>query len=401
VTIAGLEPNLLDVVLVLALLYALVRGWVQGALSQLAAFGGAAAGLFVGAWGAPHVARLLVDEPGPTLALLTLGLLLVLVLLGQGLGLGIGLRLRHAAHSAGIGALDRVAGLGVGVLGLLLVVWLLSSVLAQGPFPAVAQQVRSSEVVGALDDALPAPPDVFGRVASYLDEQGFPQVFAGPGRAVTAPPVGPTSDAAVQSAADAGQASTVQIRGTGCGALVSLGSGFVTEPGFVVTNAHVIAGSGRIQVRDLAGEHDAVAVHFDPDLDLAVLAAPTVQAPAIGWVGSAAERGIEGATLGFPGGQQSMAVKPATVRGRSEAVGRDIYGRGAVRREILDLTSDVQRGDSGGPFVTSDGRVGGVVFAANAAQRGHGYALTAEGVRAAVDAAVASNERVGTGQCRF
>jgi S1-C subfamily serine protease len=401
VTIAGLDFNLLDLILVVALLYALLRGWMQGAVSQVAAFGGAAAGLFVGAWAAPLVARLLVDEPGPTLALLTLGLLLVLVLLGQGLGLGLGLRLRHAAHRAGIGVVDRVAGVGVGVLGLLVVVWLLSSVLAQGPFPAVAEQVRQSEVVDALDDRLPPPPDVFGRVASYLDEQGFPQVFAGPGRAVTAPPVGPTSDAAVRAAADAGQASTVQVRATGCGAQVSLGSGFVTQPGFVVTNAHVIAGTDRIQVRDLSGEYDAVPVHFDPDLDLAVLSSPGLQAPALAWTGAAAERGVEGATLGFPGGQPEMVVKPATVRSRSEALGRDIYGRGAVLRQILDLSSDVRRGDSGGPFVTRDGQVAGVVFAANAAQRGNGYALTAERVRDDVDGAVARAERVGTGQCRF
>jgi S1-C subfamily serine protease len=112
-------------------------------------------------------------------------------------------------------------------------------------------------------------------------------------------------------------------------------------------------------------------------------------------------RETEGATLGFPGGQRDMVVKPATVRSRSEAVGRDIYGRGLAPREILTLAATVQRGDSGGPFVTADGLIGGVVFAANAAQPGEGYALTAERVRPDVDAAIAANTGVGVGECRF
>lgn len=393
--------NLLDLLLVLLLVYALIRGWLQGAVSQVAAFGGAGLGLVLGAWAAPTIARLFIAEPGPGLALLTLGLLVFLVLLGQGLGLGVGLRLRHAAHRAGVGVFDRLAGIAVGAGGLLLVVWLLSSVLAQGPVPALSQQVAQSRIVGLIDDALPEAPDLFGRVTTYLDDQGFPQVFAGPGRAITAPPVAPTSDEAVRAAAEAGQPATVQIRATGCADTISSGSGFVTQPGFVVTNAHVIAGADTVRVRDVTGEHSATTVHFDADVDLAVLSVPGLDAAPIPWADSPAQRATEGATLGFPQGQVEMEVKPATVRNRTEAVGRDIYGRGVVTREILDLSSAVQRGDSGGPFVTREGRVGGVVFAANAVQRGSGYALTAESVRPAIEGALARDQATGTGPCRF
>jgi S1-C subfamily serine protease len=72
-----------------------------------------------------------------------------------------------------------------------------------------------------------------------------------------------------------------------------------------------------------------------------------------------------------------------------------------VARDVLTLSAAVQRGDSGGPFVTADGLVGGVVFAAAAGEPGVGYALTGEGVRAAVDGAIARNAAVGTGECRF
>ncbi|WP_214367879.1 MarP family serine protease [Pseudonocardia sp. H11422] len=396
----GLNLNLLDAALLLLLVLVSIRGWRQGAVSQIAAFGGLGLGLLAGVWAAPRIAGLFVNEPGSGGALLTLGVLLVAVLIGQSIGIVIGLRLYGAVHRLRVGVADRVAGVGVGALGLLLVVWLLSGVLAQGPFPGLAQQVRGSQVVQALDDTLPPRPDVVGRISTYLDEHGFPQVFAGPGRGITAPPVPPTADAAVRAAAAAGQRGTVQIRALGCGNTIGAGSGFVTRPGFVVTNAHVIAGFDRLRVRDAAGEHAAVAIHVDPALDIAVLSAPDVQASAIGWTDAPAARGAEGATLGFPGGQSQMVVRPATVQSRIDAVGRDIYGEGSVRREILALTAAVERGDSGGPFVTSDGLVGGVVFAGDPGG-GAGYALTAEQVRPGIEDAITRNQEVGVGACRF
>ncbi|MGH3975529.1 MAG: trypsin-like peptidase domain-containing protein, partial [Pseudonocardiaceae bacterium] len=195
--------------------------------------------------------------------------------------------------------------------------------------------------------------------------------------------------------------STVQVWGLGCGGKIGIGSGFVTQPGFVVTNAHVIAGFDQLRVRDAAGEHPAVAIHVDPALDIAVLSSPDVQAPAIGWTDNAATRGTEGVTLGFPGAQSQMVVRPATVQSRIEAVGRDIYGEGSVRREILVLAAPLVQGDSGGPFVTSAGLVGGVVFAGDPGNRASGYALTAEQVRPGIEAAIARNQEAGIGACRF
>lgn len=388
-------PNALDAVLLLLLVYVSFRGWRQGAVSQIAAFGGLVLGLLVGMWAAPSISGVFVDEPGRGRALLTLGLLFIAALIGQGIGVRVGLLLHRGLNRVGMSKVDRGAGVGVGAFGLVLIVWLLSSVLAQAPFSDLAQQIRGSQAIQALDAALPPAPDVVGRIS---DDQGFPQVFAG--RGITAPPVSPTADEAVRSAAAAGQQSTVQIRGLGCGGKIGVGSGFVIQPGFVVTNAHVIAGFDWLSVRDAAGEHSAVAIHIDPALDVAVLSAD-VQAPAIGWTDVPATRGTEGATLGFPGGQSQMMVRPATVQSRIEAIGRDIYGEGSARREILALAAAVKQGDSGGPFVTSAGLVGGVVFAGNPGDRAIGYALTAEQVRPGIAAAIARNINVDVGACRF
>lgn len=391
--------NVVDLVLLLALVLAAMRGYRQGALSQVAAFGGAAVGLVIGAAIAPRVAPSLVSQPGPVMALVTLGLLLIFIAIGQTIGLAIGSRLRSAVATAGAASVDRTAGIAVGVTAVLLIVWIVGSVLVQGPVASVAKQVRRSQIASAVASAMPPPPDLFGRVGSYLDQHGFPTVFSGFGGSI-APPVDAPGRGAVAAAQRAGAPSTVQVVGNGCGG-VSSGSGFVTQTGFVVTNAHVVAGSSDLSVRDRQGQYPAQAIYIDTEVDVAVLRVAGLQAPAIAWVRTAAGRGTNGATLGFPGGQAQMEVKPAAVRARSEAVGRDIYGAGSVERQVLTLSAGVQRGDSGGPFVTSDGRVAGVVFAAAAAEPGTGYALTAESVAEPIAAAIARNSDVGTKACRF
>ena len=93
-------------------------------------------------------------------------------------------------------------------------------------------------------------------------------------------------------------------------------------------------------------------------------------------------------------------MRPATVQARIDAIGRDIYGGSRVRREILALSALVGQGDSGGPFVSSEGLVGGVVFAGDPGG-GTGYALTAGEVRPVVEDAIDRNQEVGVGACRF
>lgn len=391
--------NLVDLILLLALVYVGLRGFSQGALSQVAAFGGAAVGLVGGAIWAPKLAKLFITDPGLQLAFLTLGLLFGIVMLCQGLGVAVGLWLRSSAQRLGMGGADRAAGIAVGLAGLVIIVWLVASVLAQGPVSTIADALRQSRLVTAIASALPAPPNVFGRVSVYLNQQGFPQVFSGIGD-VTAPPVGPPADTAVAAAVSAGQRSTVQIEARGCGR-ISSGSGFVTRPGFVVTNAHVVAGAQSLAVRDRRGFHEAVTIHVDPRMDLAVLSVPDVTAPPIDWVTTPTGRGTAGVTLGYPGGQRTLNPRPAVVQAEIEAIGRDIYGSGAVTRQILALSSDVQRGDSGGPFVTSAGQVGGVVFAAASSDPHTSYALTAAQVRDDVAAAITRNNMTSTGPCQL
>jgi S1-C subfamily serine protease len=61
----------------------------------------------------------------------------------------------------------------------------------------------------------------------------------------------------------------------------------------------------------------------------------------------------------------------------------------------------VRPGDSGGPFVTEAGEIGGIVFAASTTDGDVGYALTAERVRPTSTRPSPATPPVPTGPCRF
>lgn len=391
--------NLLDVALLAAVLVTAVRGFRRGALVQLGSLLGAVAGLVAGFALGPAVGGWVVGEPGPALALVTIGVVLAGLIVGQALGVWLGAALGRGLAGTGARPLDQVGGLVVSVATLTLAVWLLASILAQGPSVWLAQQITQSRATSEIARLLPPPPDLVGRVGAYLDQQGFPQAVAGLGAGV-APPVDAPEEAAVEAAVDAAADGAVRVRANGCDAS-SFGSGFAVAEGFVVTNAHVVAGAEEVRVDDRGGAREAVVVGLDVDRDLAVLRVEGLAATTLSWADRPPERGETAAILGYPGGGEALVPKAAAVRSLAPAVGRDVYGRGRVDREVLTLSASVEQGDSGAALVTSDGAVGGVVFASSAGEDAVGYALSVGEVRAVVAEAVERDARVGTGACRF
>ncbi|MBU4465782.1 MAG: trypsin-like serine protease, partial [Actinobacteria bacterium] len=77
----------------------------------------------------------------------------------------------------------------------------------------------------------------------------------------------------------------------------------------------------------------------------------------------------------------------------------DIYGRDSSMRDVYALEADVQPGDSGGPLLTADATVAGVVFARGNADAGRGYAMTSAEVAPLVARAPAMTDEVSTGHC--
>jgi S1-C subfamily serine protease len=165
----------------------------------------------------------------------------------------------------------------------------------------------------------------------------------------------------------------VKVTGNGCGGVVT-GSGFPIGNGYVVTNAHVVSGTGSHRIETAGGNViRADVVYFDSDRDVALLYAPDLSGAGLDL--APAERGTKGAVIGYPGGG-AESVQPAVVDGAVEAAGRDIYNQKPVTREIYVIQAKVRPGNSGGPLVDLQGRVLGIVFATSASEPDQAYALT-------------------------
>jgi S1-C subfamily serine protease len=239
---------------------------------------------------------------------------------------------------------------------------------------------------------------VFNDLQTFLNDQGFPQVFS-----TLTPPSSPSvstpTDAQTRELADPALFSTVKILGTAC-ANEQEGSGFVVGRGLVATNAHVIAGEspGNTQIFIGTNAYDATPVLFDPSFDLAVLRTNAPLGPVLPISTTLADRGTQAALLGYPenGG---LTIDPAGVTAEITAIGKDIYNNGTVTRGVYALAANVLPGNSGGPLVGPGGQVIGVVFSRSTVYSDVGYALTSPGVLSRVQAAEAHHGAVSTGPC--
>ena len=102
--------------------------------------------------------------------------------------------------------------------------------------------------------------------------------------------------------------------------------------------------------------------------------------------------------MGFPAGGP-FSAGPAAVQSVHAVNVPNIYGADPAPLSIYQLAANVQQGNSGGPLLTQDGRVAGMVFAKAKSQADIGYALSLEEISPAVKAAPSLNDAVSTGSC--
>jgi S1-C subfamily serine protease len=385
--------NGLDLFLLVLVVIAGFTGYRRGFTLQAFGFGGLLLGLVVGALLAPYLARI-VQSPNARAGVAVL-VLLAGAAIGNAAGWFLGVRARARAATR-FGKADAVAGSGVAVVASLVAIWFIALNLANGPFPSVSTEIRGSAMVRTLDAALPQPPSLLAQVRGLFNRFGFPDVFSGI-PPLPAEPVDPPTQGQARAAAEAAASSTVQVIGPACH-VIQEGSGYVAAEGYVVTNAHVVAGMDDPEVRSAVGASGARTVLFDPELDLAVLAVADTPGTPLPLATEPLERGTPGAVLGYPRGGPLDARRAAVLR-TFNAIGRDIYGRTDVDRLVVELQTLVRPGNSGGPFVMADGRVGGVVFAASSADEAIGYAIAADEVDEVLRSVVGRTAEVDTGPC--
>ena len=391
--------NPIDLVAILLVVLAVLLGFRSGAIPQVGGLLGAIGGGGLVILLLPAAVEPLGELDPAFRPYVVLAGLLAMVGVGESIGSALGRSVARALGSGVLGAADRVAGGFLGAGQALLIVWLVGGLLAFGPVPRLAEAAQTSTAVRGLSTILPPPTEIAAELGVLLDDSGLPEVFVG-FEPLPRPPVDLPEDATARAIAGLARASTFRVAAATCG-LSTSGSAAVVASGYLVTNAHVVAGArpDAVQVVSADGARaDATVVLFDPALDVAVLHAPRLSAPALRFATTDPGRGTLGAALGYPGGG-GLTVVPAAVTGAYAATGRDIYGKATVRREIIELRARIDRGDSGGPFVLRDGTIGGLIFAEARTDEEVGYALSPTDVAIRIAPGLGRTGTVDTGAC--
>ncbi len=393
---------MLDLILLVVVAAFAVSGYRQGFIVGILSFFGFVGGALLGAEFGPSISRALVG--GQTQQdVIAVVLLVSFAVIGQFIASSIGAAMRSTVtwHSATV--LDSAGGSVVSAVSVLLIAWVVGSVLIQSPFPVVDTQVNNSLVLQTLDKFMPSPAKtMFSDFRRLLASNStYAQVFSGIGAerilAIPAPEASVVDAQGVLSAAN----SVVRVQGVApsCQRLIE-GSGFVISPHHVLTNAHVVAGvtsHQTVTTRDRTNL-SATVVYYDPQVDVAILYVPNLNVTPLRFA-DAANPGDNAVVAGYPLDATSLNRVAARIGGIQNAQGPNIYQTSTVTRQIYEIRAVVKSGNSGGPLLSPQGTVDGVVFAAAVGESDTGFALTAAEVAADASAGEQLTSAVSTGAC--
>lgn len=393
-----MSGSVVDLVLiVLALLFAVNgyrQGFVVGGLSFVGFFGGALLGIQL----APIAAEQ-VESPAARIAL-SLAIVFGIAIGGQALAAYAGSHIRRSIQNEATRVADDVGGAVVSVVAVLLVAWMVAAPLASSSLPWLAREVRSSAIVHGVDRVMPnAVRGVYDSLRDAVDTNGFPDVFSGLTPTDARPVDPPDPELAASPVVRRAHQSVVKVLGDApsCARRIE-GSGFVYARERVMTNAHVVAGTRRVQIEAGGERLTGKVVVYDSQRDLAVIYVKGLDAPPMQFAPQEGTNGQDAIVVGYPldGPYRATAARVRDVR---MVRGPNIYDSATVVREVYSIRSQVRSGNSGGPLLASDGTVLGVIFAAAADDTDTGYALTYDEAAPVADAGRSRTVAVATGAC--
>lgn len=371
---------MVDALIVFAALVIGALGWREGFVRALWGYTGLLAGTALGI----VVVPLLLGRVGVSLGV-SIAALVVVGACAIGvrfLAVAADRRLRTSIRWAPRRRLDRPAGLVFGIVATLGVSWMIGLAVAGSNLPGLSAAANRS-VVLQLVDRLHLP--VSGFLVEHFSELGentdFPRyvdVFTDEQIvAVPPPPEALAEDPEVLRAS----ASVWRIVARDTPVTGSEGSGFLIAPERLMTAAHVVAGATGIVVDTPGGSLTGTVVMCDPQQDVAVLHVPGLDGRVL--VFDDAVGGDPAAIIGYPG-NGPLTITPARVRERRDWQSTDIWGDGRYEHDAYVVRGVVDSGNSGGPLVTPEGRVLGVVVASSRQDPETGYVLTADQVSEAL-----------------
>ncbi|MBN6055884.1 MarP family serine protease, partial [Nonomuraea sp. RK-328] len=372
------------------------QGFIIGAMSFVGFVGGAVLGVFI----APPISKAVVDGDTPQ-ALLAIVIVFLSATIGQFASSTIGAVVRSHVTWEPAKVADAVGGTFASAVSVLVIAWLIGSLVVSTSFSLLVDQVKSSMLLTTVDEAIPQAARNWQQpFKKFIDRSEFPPVFdaIGAGQIIDVPPA-PRS---ILKGAALGRAqrAIVKVQGNAesCNKHIE-GTGFVYARDRIMTNAHVVAGVTRdLTVIDSTNRRrSATVVRYNPQRDIAILYVPGLGLPQLPFQGEA-DKGDNAIIAGFPKGQ-GFTAEPARIRSRLEAEGPDIYRANNVTRQVYAIRGKVLPGNSGGPLLTVDGKVYGVIFAAAVSQEDTGYVLTAAEVRSDADQGRNDTTPAGTQEC--
>jgi S1-C subfamily serine protease len=387
-----------DGILILLMLVFAISGYRQGFVIGALSFGGFFSGVLIGLQVGPLIANQFSDS-GARLVV-SLVAIFALAVLGQTLAGWLGTHLRRQIASKPLQRVDDAGGAVISLVAVLLVASLIAVPLGSTPFPDLNRQVRESAILGGVSNLMPEEAQALSSaLRDTLDTSGFPDVFGGlrptEAKDVAEPDQGLKNSQIVQKS----KRSVLKVLGTApsCSRRIE-GTGFVYANERVMTNAHVVAGTEDVTVEVNGRNRPGRVTVYDPDRDLAVIYVPDLEAPVMPFVAKQPSTGASAIVLGYPQDGPYNA-QSARVRDVGRITGPDIYDSGDVTREIITIRSLVRSGNSGGPLISPNGQVLGVIFAAAADDKNTGFALTAAEAASVAEAGARRTGEVRTGDC--
>jgi S1-C subfamily serine protease len=390
----------IDVILLVVILSYAISGYRQGLAVGALSLGGFLVGALVAMTIVPPMAAGL--QQGIQRSFTVLVCVLLFAWLGQLGGALLGAQLRRNLTLRSAQVADQLLGMVAGVAAVVLVLWFVGGALRASPAPDVNRAVSSSRLLTTVDRLMPQDLDVLAENFRHaVADSDFPRVFEGVAPEQIAPVPAPDPGAVSNSTVRRAEQSIVKIVGEAPACRQGQeGSGAVISAGHVVTNAHVVAGVEHptVQVGGVGPMLRARVVLFDAKRDIAVLAVDGLRAPPLGMAAENLPKAADARVAGFPG-NGGFEAGPARVRNIISAVGEDIYGGAGVTREVYSLYATVKPGNSGGPLLSKDGKLAGVVFARSLDDANTGYALTLDEVSSDIAAGRDATSQVSTGGC--
>ncbi len=250
-----------------------------------------------------------------------------------------------------------------------------------------------SDASGA-DSIIPDDADMYEYFDSYFTTNDSINIPAAPNGTGVTLPFEATSGAdwPLQTIYDKLAPTVVGITCYQDGMQFSWGTGVVfTADGYIITNAHVLAGSDAADVIFSDGTtYSASFLGSDTATDLAVLKIQATDLPYAEFADSnACQVGDEVVAIGNPLGE---AYAGTMTDGIISAIDRSVTNKG-YSMTLLQTNAALNEGNSGGPLINSHGQVIGitnmkVMFTYSATVEGIGFAIPSSVIKPVVDAII-------------